>query len=190
MRWSRLTAASALACCTALAGCDKGDERQDNLQAAAAAALGEGKDDRAKALNEKAAEERRQQFQAEKAKKAAEDAKLKTFAATMVKAPKKPSKDLEDACDSLVVIYEEWVKAVYFDQDGYQLEFFDSKKKNLGEVKGACAKLGSIEATDCMVEVIEAVSAEGVSEDDRKLIQSRPDYLFDACVDKFAPGKR
>src|SRR5690606_20513723 len=97
-----------------------------------------------------------------------------------------PSKDLLAACDALVAIYDDWVKAVYFDDDAFQLNFFDAKHKNLGEVKGKCAKRASVEATDCMVEVIKAVSAEDFSEDQRKLIQQRPDYLFTKCVEQLA----
>jgi|GEM_PF-2463726 len=190
MRWSRLTAVLALACCTALAGCDEGDAtKRDDLEAAAAAVLGGGKDDKAKELDEKAAEERRQKRQQELAKQAEDDARLAAITEAMVKAPAKPSKTLLVACDALVVVYAEWVKAVYFDQDGFQLDFFDNKKKNLGAVKGRCAKLASIPAADCMVEVIKAVSAEDVPEPDRKLIQSRPDHLFDKCVEQFDPDK-
>ena len=187
MRWSPLTAVFALACITT-AGCDKGEEKREDLEAAAAAALGEGKDDRAKELEAKEAEERRQKFAEKKAKEEAENAKLDAIAASVVKAPAKPSKDLLSACDGLVEVYAEWVKAVYFDDDGFQLAFFDQKHKNLGAVKGKCAKIASVPATDCMVEVIKGVSAEGFSEDDRKLIQARPDYLFDKCVEQFAPA--
>lgn len=179
----------ALACLTA--GCTpKEAEKRPELEAAAAAALGEGKDDKTKELEAKEAEERKRKFEERKAKEAEQNAKLDAIAAAVVKAPAKPSKNLIDACDALVVIYENWVKSVYFDQDGFQLEFFDQKHKNLGEVKGKCAKLASVEATDCMVEVIRAVSAEDFSEADRKLIQERPEYLFGKCVEQFAPEKQ
>ncbi len=187
MRWSPLTAVLALACVVS-AGCDKGEDKREDLEAAAAAALGEGKDDRAKAIEAKEAAERKKKFEEQKAKEAEQNAKLDAIAATVVKAPDKPSKDLLAACDALVVIYEEWVKAVYFDDDGFQLNFFDSKHKNLGAVKGKCAKLASVEATDCMVEVIKGVAE--IPEPERKVIQERPNYLFDECVEKFAADKQ
>ncbi|HLT38003.1 MAG TPA: hypothetical protein VK034_17075 [Enhygromyxa sp.] len=190
MRGSRLTTMLALAC-IAMVACEQKDvERRPDLEAAAAAALGEGKDDKTKELEAKAAEERKRKFEERKAKEAEQQAKLDTIAAAVVKAPDKPSKNLVAACDALIVIYEEWIKAVYFDDDGFQLNFFDSKSKNLGEVKGKCAKLDSVAATDCMIEVIRAVSAEDFSEADRKLIQAQPEYLFGKCVDQFAPEKK
>ncbi|NJL23537.1 MAG: hypothetical protein HC895_26375 [Leptolyngbyaceae cyanobacterium SM1_3_5] len=114
-------------------------------------------------------------------------AKLDAIAARVVKQPAKPSKSLEQACDDLIVIYEEWVKAVYFDDDGFQLNFFDHKKKNLGEVMTKCAKLQSIPATDCWIEVIKGVAAEDFSEADAKVVQSKPDFLVDECIRQFAP---
>ncbi|PRQ02904.1 hypothetical protein ENSA5_19940 [Enhygromyxa salina] len=180
-----------ITCCFALVACDKGDDtkKRDDLEAAGAAMLGGGKDDKTKAIEEKAAEERRKAFEEKKAKEAAETAKLDAIVSRVVKAGDKPSKDLETACTALITIYEDWVKAIYFDDDGFQLDFFDHKKKNLGVVKAKCAKLQSIPATDCMIEVIKGVSAEDFSEDDAKVVQGRPEYLFDACAKQFAPEK-
>jgi hypothetical protein len=189
MRGSKSIAMLALACVVA-AGCDDNKEvERKELEAAAAAALGDGIGKEEKEAEAKAAEERKRKFEAQKAKEAEENAKLDAIAATVVKAPDKPSKNLADACEKYMLIYEYWVKAVYFDQDGFQLNFFEEKHKNLGAVKGKCAKLDSVPATDCMTEVVKGVSAEGFSEADRKLIQERPDYLFDKCVEKFAPEK-
>jgi hypothetical protein len=186
MRGSRLTAmVVSMLACVAAAGCEEKVERRTELEAAAAAALGEGKDDKTKELEAKAAEERKRKFEERKAKEAEQNAKLDAIATAVVKAPAKKSKDLIAACDGLVGVYSDWVKAVYFDDDGFQLTFFDAKHKNLGEVKGKCAKRASVDVADCMVEVIRAVSAEGFSEEDRKLIQERPDYLFHKCVEQF-----
>jgi len=190
MRTPRLPAVSvALCCCLALAACDKtsADERED-LQAGAAAALGQGKDDKTKALEAKEAEKRREAFEARKAEEAEERAKLDKIAARLVKAPDEPHTNAQKACDDYIAIYEEWVKVVYFDDDGYQLDFFDNKKKNLGKVMTKCRKLASIPATDCMIEVIEGTQPrEEFPEQDAKLIQAQPDYLFHKCVEKFAP---
>lgn len=174
----------------AAVGCKESAERRPDLEAAAAAALGEGKDDKTKELEAKAAEERKRLFEERKAKEEAENAKFDAIAAAVVKAPAKPSKSLVAACDALILVYSDWVKAVYFDDDTFQYTFFEHKFKNLGEVKGKCAKLASIEATDCMMEVIRGVSAEGFSEEDRKLIQSRPEHLFNECVKQFGPQAR
>jgi hypothetical protein len=183
MRWSPLTAAFALACVLS-AGCDKGGEKKrEDLEAAAAAALGEGKDKELAEAEAKAAAERKRKFDEQQAKEREQNAKLDAIAASLVKAPDKPSKDLPAACDALVDIYDDWVKAVYFDDDGFQLSFFDTKHKNLGAVKGKCAKLASVEATDCMIEVIEGIAE--IPEPDRKVIQERPEYLFDKCVEQF-----
>jgi hypothetical protein len=196
MRWPRLTAASVLPCVLVSmvigAGCDDGGEKKRNdLEAAAAAALGQGKDEKTLELEAKEAERRRKLLEDQKAKEAERAAKLEAIAAAVVAAPAKPSKNLEAACTELITIYEEWVKAVYFDDDGFQLDFFDHKRKNLGTIKGRCAKLASVEATDCMIEVIRRISAEDAfSEDDRKLVQGKPELLFDRCVEVYAPDKR
>lgn len=174
--------------CVAAAGCDGGeDNERKELEAAAAAVLGEGKDPRAAELEAKAAEERRKAFAEQKAQEEARTAKLDAIVAAVVKAPAKPSKDLLSACDGLVAVYADWVRAVYFDDDAFQLAFFDAKRKNLGLVKTKCAKLASVPATDCMIEVITAVTAEDYPEADRKLIQAQPEYLFGKCSEQFAP---
>jgi hypothetical protein len=171
-------------------GCDKADDaKRDDLEAAGAAMLGAGVDEKTKEADAKAAEARRKAFKEKADKEAAEIAKLDALAATLVKPGAQPSKNLEAACDSLIVIYEEWIKVVYFDADGAQLDFFDNKKKRLGEVMSKCAKLQSVPATDCMVEVIKGVMPEEFSEADAKLIQAHPEYMFDKCIAQLAPEK-
>jgi hypothetical protein len=185
MRWSPLTAVLVLAC-VAAAGCETSDDKErKELEAAAAAVLGQGKDARAEEIEAKEAEERRKAFAEQKAQEEARIAKLDAIVAAVVKAPAEPSKDLLSACDGLVEVYADWVRAVYFDDDAFQLRFFDAKRKNLGAVKTKCAKLASVPATDCMVEVIRAVTAEDFSEAERKLIQAQPEYLFNKCTEQF-----
>ncbi|PRQ05550.1 hypothetical protein [Enhygromyxa salina] len=190
---ARSIAGSVLLCCLTwpfLTACDEGKQaKRDDLEAAGAAMLGAGNDDKNKEADAKAAEARRKAFQEKAEKEAAEKAKLDAIAARLVKAGEKPSKNLEAACDSLIVIYEEWIKVVYFDDDGAQLDFFDHKKQNLGVQMAKCAKLQSVPATDCMVEVIEGVMPEDFSEEDAKLLQAHPDYMFDKCIAQFAPEK-
>jgi hypothetical protein len=189
---------SRLALCTLLAialispvmACDKEEIKRDDLEAAAAAALGpQGKDEATKEAEAKAAEERRKAFEKRAAEEAAAQAKLDEIAARVVKAPEKPSKKLEKACDDLMPIYEEWIKKVYFDDDAFQLNFFDNKKKNLGVVMAKCAKLQSIPVTDCWMEVIRGVASPDFPESDAKLLQAKPDFLFDQCIRQFAPEK-
>lgn len=174
---------------TLTAACDDSEVKRDDLQAGAAAALGEGKDDKTKEIEAKAAEDRRKAFEASQAEEAAAQAKLDAIAARVVKAPAKPSKKLDKACNDLLPIYENWVKKVYFDDDGFQLNFFDNKAKNLGVVMAKCAKLQSIPVADCWIEVVEAVGAEDFPESDAKLLQAKPDFLFDQCIRQFAPEK-
>ena len=192
MRSPRITAVSVLLCGSLVVSlaCDKSDEGRQDLQAGAAAALGEGKDDATKEIEEKEAAARREAFEKRKAKEAAEQAKLDLIAERLVGAPDKPHKELQAACDDYIKIYDEWIKLVYFDQDGFQLDFFDNKTKNLGVVMSKCAKLQSIPATDCMIKVIEnALPREEFPEPDAKLIQAQPDYIFHKCIEKFAPDK-
>ncbi len=169
-----------------LVACDdaKGGDRKD-LEAAAAAALGAEKDAEAKAREEKEAAERRKSFDERKTKEAAVEGQLQALEIGLVALPTKLPKDLESACTQLIEVYPDWIRAVYFDDDGTQLAFFDAKSKNLGEVKGNCAKVGSVEAAACMIEVIKLVSAEGFPEADRKAIQGKPDHFFDACATKY-----
>jgi hypothetical protein len=192
-----LTAMFALACVAAV-GCDDKEVERKDLEAAAAAMAGDEVGKEEKEAEAKVAAERKARLEAEKAKEAEDNAKLDAIAAAVVKEPKKPSKNLEAACHEYMLKYEDWVKAVYFDQDEFQINFFSEENgKYLGEQKGKCAKLASIPAADCWIEVIKAIAAEGAdgtmwgaySEPDRKLIQLRPDYLFDKCVEKFAPEK-
>jgi hypothetical protein len=164
---------------------DAGDGSKD-LQAAAAAALGTEKDAATKEQEEKDAAERRKAFDERKAQEAELDAKLGKFSEQLVALPPKLPKNLDAACTELMEAYPDWIKAIYFDDDGKQLTFFDSKAKNLGDVKGKCAKVGNIEAAACMTHVIQGVSAEDFPESDRKIIQGKPDHFFDACVTKYA----
>lgn len=193
MRGSRLIVTCtliALAPAAMLASaCGGGDAKRPDLEAAAAAALGEGKDDKTKEIEAKEAEDRRKAFELRQAEEAAAQASLDAIAARVVKAPAKPSKKLEKACDDLIVIYENWVKKVYFDDDAFQLNFFDNKNKNLGVVMAKCAKLQSIPVTDCWIEVVKNVGAEEFPEADAKLLQAKPDFLFDQCIKQFAPEK-
>jgi hypothetical protein len=187
MRGSRLFLTCTLI--ALVAACDDGEVKRDDLQAAAAAALGEGKDDKTKEIEAKAAEDRRKAFEIRQAEEAAAQAKLDAIAARVVKAPAKPSKKLDKACDELIVIYENWIKKIYFDDDAFQLNFFDKKPENLGLVMAKCAKLQSIPVTDCWLEVVKAVGAEDFPEADAKLLQAKPDFLFDQCIKQFAPEK-
>jgi hypothetical protein len=167
--------------------CDSeaGDGSKD-LQAAAAAALGTEKDKETKEQEAKDAAERRKAFDERKQEEAALDAKLGKFSEQLVALPKKLPKNLDAACTELIEVYSDWITAIYFDDDGKQLSFFDAKSKNLGDVKGNCAKVGNIEAAACMTHVIRGVSAEDFPESDRKIIQGKPDHFFDACVTKYA----
>ena len=181
----------ALACCVSLSACDDAaDKDRKDLQAAGAAMLGEGKDDKTKEIEAKEAEERKQMFEDKQKAEAEITAKLDAIAARLVKAPDKPTKDIETACDAILPIYEDWIKKIYFDDDGFQLNFFDNKAKELGKVKARCAKLQSVEAMDCVMEVIRGVQPEDFPESDAKIVQGRPDYLFNKCIEQFAPDKQ
>jgi hypothetical protein len=173
------------------AACDGGEPKPSQFEAAAAAALGENNltEEQSKAIDAKLAEDRKKAFEKRQAEEAAAQAKLDAIAARVVKAPKKPSKKLEKACDDLILIYEDWIKKIYFDDDAFQLNFFDSKNKNLGVVMAKCAKLQSIPVTDCWLEVVKTVGAEDFPEADAKLLQAKPDFLFDQCIKQFAPEK-
>jgi hypothetical protein len=190
MRGSRLfVTCTSIALVALAAACDGGEAKPSQFEAAAAAALGEGKDDKTKEIEAKAAEDRKKAFEIRQAEEAAAQAKLDEIAARVVKAPAKPSKKLEKACDDLILIYEDWIKKIYFDDDAFQLNFFDNKNKNLGVVMAKCAKLQSIPVTDCWLEVVKAVGAEDFPEADAKLLQAKPDFLFDQCIKQFAPEK-
>ena len=180
----------ALACCVSLSACDdSADNDRKDLQAAGAAMLGEGKDDKTKEIEAKAAEERKRKHEEKQEAEAELAAKLDAIAVKLVKAPAKPTKNIETACDAILPIYEDWVKKIYFDDDGFQLDFFDNKAKELGKVKARCAKLQSVEAMDCIMEVIRGVQSEDFPESDAKLLQGQPDFLFNECLEQFAPDR-
>jgi hypothetical protein len=185
--WLRLTSALPAAALLATLACDSDEGGRKDLEAAAAAALGTEKDKETKEREEKEAAERRVAFEKRQKEEAAVDAEFARLETQLVGLPDKPPKQLDKVCTDLIVIYEEWIKAIYFDDDGKQLTFFDSKSKNLGDVKGKCAKVGDIEAAACMIHVIQGVSAEGFPDTDKKLLQGRPSYMFDKCVTKYAP---
>lgn len=184
IRWALLLPLSTLTMLTI--ACDSGEAERKDLEAAAAAALGADKDKETQEREAKEAEERRKAFEERKTKEAAVEGQLQALEIGLVALPtKKLPKDLEAACTALIEIYPDWIRAIYFDDDATQLAFFDAKSKNLGEVKGNCAKVGSVEAAACMIQVIEGVSAEGFPEADRKAIQGKPDHFFDACATKY-----
>jgi hypothetical protein len=183
-----LPAIALLAALPLATGCDKGDgDREKDLEVAAAAALGADKDKETKEREAKEAEERRKAFEERKKKEEALDAEYVRLENQLIGQPQKLPKTLDAACTSLIEIYEEWIKAIYYDDDGAQLTFFDSKSKNLGDVKGKCAKVGSIPAAACMIHVIDGAGGEKLPEADRKLLQGQPDRLFDKCVTQYAP---
>ncbi|MCA9686747.1 MAG: hypothetical protein KC457_31565 [Myxococcales bacterium] len=189
MRWSPtdLSQLAAVALLAAALACDGGKAEDSNAKAEADAKAAA---DAKKAKEAEEAEALAKGLEERKKREDAEKAKYDAFAARFVKGRDKQPKDLDAACTELIEVYSDWVKAIYFDDDRYQLEFFDHKKENLGKVMGNCAKLDSIESTSCMVEVIKGVTAEDVSEEDRKMLQAKPDFLFDSCVAKFAPDKQ
>ncbi len=184
--WLRLSTGLLALALTFACDSEKSESERSNREAAAAAALGTEKDAATKQREEAEAAERRKAFDSRKQEEAALDAKFTGFSDVLVGVPAKLPKTLDAACTELMEIYPEWIKAIYFDDDGKQLTFFDSKSKNLGEIKGKCAKVASIEAAACMTHVIQGVSAEDFPEPDRKAIQGKPDHLFDACVTKYA----
>ncbi len=168
--------------------CDKGDEdRKKDLEVAAAAALGADKDKETKEREEKEAADRRVAFEKRQKEEAATNAEYERLEKQLLGQPAKLPKTLDAACTSLIEIYEEWIKAIYYDDDGAQLTFFDSKSKNLGDVKGKCAKVGSIPAAACMIHVIEGAKGESLPEADRKLLQAKPERMFEKCVAQYAP---
>ncbi|NVB40926.1 hypothetical protein G6O69_24010 [Pseudenhygromyxa sp. WMMC2535] len=183
-RLRRPTTPYLLACVLALAACDKSSAEDPAAKAQAKA------DADAKAEAEEEARIERLVAEKRAREKAEHDKTYGGMVERFVKEPEALPKDLDAACTELIENYSDWIKAVYFDDDRAQLEFFDHKKKNLGVVKGKCAKVGNIAAAACMTGVIKGVSADDVSEADRKLIQAEPDYLFDECVAKFAPDNQ
>jgi hypothetical protein len=190
--WLRITralpATALLATLPFAVACDKDDDSgRKDLEAAAAAALGTEKDKETKEREEKEAADRRKAFEERQKEEAAQNAEYERLEKALIGQPKKLPKTLDAACTELITIYEEWIKAIYFDDDGAQLTFFDSKSKNLGDVKGKCAKVGSIPAAACMTHVIQGVGAEGFPDSDKKLLQAKPERLFDKCVVQYAP---
>ena len=164
----------------ACGGSDGGAEKKegDKTREAAANAMlgGESKHDKAQKEDE---ERRKKAFKERKAKEEAEAARVKGIVDGLVGQPDKLPKDLDTACQELIVEYEEYFKKIRPDDPGAILKFYEEKGKNLGERKGKCMKLGSIEAAACSV-----IAMKGAPED---LGAQNEGSVFLACAEKYAP---
>jgi len=161
-------------------GCKGADEEQDReeLEAFAKTALGEGEDPETKAAREADEAARKKAFAERKAKETAEQRKFDETVATHAVLPESMPKDVDEACRQLTESYETWIKTQYAEDAGAQMNYFDNKKVILGELRGKCLKIGSLDAAACQVNVLAQTPA-GMAGKDKDLMT--------ACVEKFAP---
>lgn len=159
-------------------GGDAGDKESDKQREAAAAAMlgGSSKHDEAQKADE---ERRKQAFAERKAKEKAEEERVAGIVNGLVGLPESLPSDLDAACQEVIVEYEEYFKKIRPDDPGAILKFYEDKGKNLGERKGKCMKLGSIEAAACSVVAMKA-APEDLGADNEGAV-------FLACAEKYAP---
>ncbi len=163
-----------------LAGCKGAADEKDReeLEAFAKTALGEGEDPETKAAREADEAARKKAFAERKAKEEAEKKQFDETVATYAVLPEDMPKDVDEACKRITEVYTDWIKTQYAEDAGAQMNYFDNKKKILGELRGKCLKIDNLEAAACQANVLAKTPA-GMAGKDKELMR--------ACVEKFAP---
>ena len=159
--------------------CDGGkDTERKELEAFANTALTAGTDPETEAARKADEARRKKAFEEKKAAEEAEKARWDGVVADVVKLPEKMPRKLEAACDAMLDGYHEFMLKQFEGDDKELLEWYDRKRVELGERRGKCMKLGSLEAAACQANALS--SAPGG-------LRGKHLELMSACAEKFAP---
>lgn len=173
---STLTVGVALA---SLVGCESDPGERKDLEAFAQTAV-EGDGDEA-TQQARAADEakRKKAFEEKKAAEEAEKARVQAIYDPIVKLPDEMPKSVEKACEALPKAYETFYVNQNAGDDKNLLNFYDNKKKTLGERRAKCLKLDNLEVAACQVHALQNAPETGLKGYELDLLLQ--------CVEKFAP---
>jgi hypothetical protein len=177
-RASAGTVAFATALVLVACGAQEPPERKD-LEAAAEAALGSQVDpevEKARALDEA---KRKEEFAKNKAAEEKASAEYDAIWADIIKLPEKLPKNLDAACDDMLEAYKEFKPQELYGDDAALLDWYDNKKIRLGERRGKCVKLGSVEAAACQAYALRHAPGEGK-------MKGKDLELLSRCADTYA----
>lgn len=179
-RTATLGLACALVTQLALVACGAQEppERKD-LEAAAEAALGNQVDpevEKARALDEA---KRKEEFAKRKAEEEKTAAEYDAIWADIIKLPEKLPKNLDAACDDMLEAFKEFKPQELYGDDAALLDWYDNKKVRLGERRGKCVKLGSVEAAACQAYALRHAPGEGK-------MKGKDLELLSRCADAYA----
>ncbi len=172
-----LTLALALPAC----GGGEADEGHGELEAAAAAALNLQGDEATRKAREADEAERKRKFEERKQKEEAEKAEYEATMNEIITLPEKMPKNLNAACKDLTEAFHEFMLKSLEGDDGAILDWYNNRKKEtLGERRGKCVKIGSLEAAACQIHALRAAPT-GWREKELDVMKR--------CVEKYAPEK-
>lgn len=158
-----------------------GEESAKELEAAAQAALNVDGDEATRKAREADEARRKAEFAERKAKEEAEKAAYEAKMAEIITLPEKMPRNTDVACKELTEAFHEFMLKALDGDDGAILDWYNNKKKEtLGERRGKCVKIGSLEAAACQ---IHALRAAPVGWRDKEL------DIIARCVEKYAPEK-
>jgi hypothetical protein len=156
------------------------DPGYKNYEAAAQAALGV-EDETTKKAREADEAKRREAFEAKKQKEDAAVAEWKAKLAEITTLPEKMPRNVDAACKDLTEAFHEFMVKSYGDDDGAILDWYNNRKATtLGERRGKCVKIGSLEATACQIHALRAAPPG---------MRGKELEILAACVEKYAPEK-
>lgn len=158
-----------------------GEESAKELEAAAQAALNTKGDEATRKAREADEARRKAEFAAKKKKTEEEKAAYEATMAEIITLPEKMPRSTDAACKELTEAFHEFMLKALDGDDGAILDWYNNKKKEtLGERRGKCVKIDSLEAAACQ---IHALRAAPIGWRDREL------DIMARCVQKYAPEK-
>jgi hypothetical protein len=180
--WTTLASVLALPLVLALPACGGGGEQSGKeLEAAAQAALNSNADEATKKAREADEARRKAEFAAKKKKEEEEKAAYEAKMAEIITLPEKMPRNVDAACKELTEAFHEFMLKALDGDDGAILDWYNNRKKEtLGERRGKCVKIGSLEAAACQ---IHALRAAPIGWRDKEL------DIIARCVEKYAPDK-
>ncbi len=183
MQRSTLTLVTSLACGLALAslvGCESEPGERKDLEAFAQTAVDGDGDEATKKAREADEAKRKKAFEEKKAAEDAEKARVQAIYDEIVKLPDDMPKNVKKACEALPKAYEDFYVNQNAGDDENLLNFYDNKKKTLGERRAKCLKLDNLEAAACQVHALQNAPETGLKGYELELLLQ--------CVEKFAPN--
>jgi hypothetical protein len=164
----------------ACGGGDTGGSYKE-LEAAADAALRSDAEEKLRKAREADEAKRKQAFDEKKKQDDEAKAQFEKTLAEIVILPEQMPKSVDAACKELTEAFHEFMLKAYYDDDGALLDWYNNRKaETLGERRGKCVKVGSLEAAACQIHALRA-APQGWREKELDVLR--------ACIEKYAPEK-